>query len=100
MAIDKKKLSSTRDGFGWALVELGETNKNVVVLSADLTESVRAHWFKEKFPDRFISHGVAEQDMICAAAAWRFRARSRSPRRSEPSLQGGRGTKSGFPWRT
>ncbi len=59
---------STRDGFGIALLELGETNKNVVVLSADLTESVRAHWFKEKFPKRFVSHGVAEQDMIGAAA--------------------------------
>lgn len=64
----KVKTEATRDGFGKALVELGETNKNVVVLSADLTESVRAHWFKEKFPERFVSHGVAEQDMISAAA--------------------------------
>ena len=64
---EEKKIS-TRDGFGKALLELGETDKRVVVLSADLTESVRAHWFKEKFPERFISHGVAEQDMIGAAA--------------------------------
>ncbi|MFH1310038.1 MAG: transketolase family protein [Candidatus Omnitrophota bacterium] len=62
------KKEATRDGFGRALLALGETNKNVVVLSADLTESVRAHWFKEKYPDRFVSHGVAEQDMISAAA--------------------------------
>ncbi|MBL7072203.1 MAG: transketolase family protein [Candidatus Omnitrophica bacterium] len=59
---------ATRDGFGKALLDLGRTNKDVVVLSADLTESVRANWFKEKYPERFISHGVAEQDMICAAA--------------------------------
>jgi len=59
---------STRDGFGKALLALGEENKKVVVLSADLTESVRAHWFREKYPDRFVSHGVAEQDMISAAA--------------------------------
>jgi len=59
---------ATRDGFGKALLDLGRTNKNVVVLSADLTESVRANWFKEKYPERFISHGVAEQDMISAAA--------------------------------
>lgn len=65
---DKMRKESTRDGFGKALVALGETNKNVVVLSADLTESVRAHWFKEKYPERFISHGVAEQDMISTAA--------------------------------
>jgi len=63
-----KEKVSTRDGFGKALVELGETNENVVVLSADLTESVRAHWFQQQFPKRFISHGVAEQDMIGAAA--------------------------------
>lgn len=59
---------ATRDGFGKALLDIGEENRNVVVLSADLTESVRAHWFKEKYPDRFVSHGVAEQDMISAAA--------------------------------
>ncbi len=68
MSDEKVKKESTRDGFGRALLELGESNKDVVVLSADLTESVRAHWFKEKYPDRFISHGVAEQDMISTAA--------------------------------
>jgi len=68
MAEDQKKPTATRDGFGKALVALGEQNRDVVVLSADLTESVRAHWFKEKYPDRFVSHGVAEQDMIGAAA--------------------------------
>lgn len=62
------KKEATRDGFGKALLDLGESNKNVVVLSADLTESVRAHWFRDKYPDRFVSHGVAEQDMMGAAA--------------------------------
>ncbi len=64
------KREATRDGFGKALLELGAENPDVVVLSADLTESVRAHWFKEKYPARFISHGVAEQDMISAAAGF------------------------------
>ncbi|MCK4852309.1 MAG: transketolase family protein [Candidatus Omnitrophica bacterium] len=68
MSEEKRKKEATRDGFGRALLELGESNENVVVLSADLTESVRAHWFRAKYPDRFISHGVAEQDMIGAAA--------------------------------
>jgi transketolase len=68
MSADKAKKMSTRDGFGKALVEMGAVNEKVVVLSADLTESVRAHWFREKFPERFVSHGVAEQDMIGAAA--------------------------------
>ncbi|MBU4376504.1 MAG: transketolase family protein [Candidatus Omnitrophica bacterium] len=64
------KLDSTRNGFGKGLVELGKANKNIVVLSADLTDSVRAHWFKKEFPDRFFSFGVAEQNMISAAAGF------------------------------
>jgi len=46
----KAKKEATRDGFGRALVELGSTNDKVVVLSADLTESTRANWFRDKYP--------------------------------------------------
>lgn len=60
----------TRDGFGRGLLELGQKNKDVVVLCADLTDSTRAAWFKEKFPDRFFGFGVAEQDMFGAAAGF------------------------------
>jgi transketolase len=60
--------SPTRDGFGRALLELGRTDKRVVALSADLTDSTRAGWFKKEFPERFFSCGVAEQDMIGIAA--------------------------------
>ncbi|MEK7634334.1 MAG: transketolase family protein [Patescibacteria group bacterium] len=58
----------TRDGYGQGLVIAGEDNKNVVVLCADLTESTRSHWFKEKFPERFFEMGVAEQNMATVAA--------------------------------
>ncbi len=58
----------TRDGYGKGLVVAGEQNKNVVVLCADLTESTRSHWFKEKFPERFFEIGVAEQNMAAMAA--------------------------------
>ena len=57
-----------RDGYGDALVELGEKNPNVVVLTADLAESTRVHKFAEKFPERFIECGVAEQNMAGIAA--------------------------------
>lgn len=67
---DDVKLDMTRNGFGKALVELGKTNKNVVTLCADLTDSTRAGWFKKEFPDRFFSFGVAEQDMISTAAGF------------------------------
>lgn len=63
--MDKKP---TRDGFGEGIIELGEKMKNIVVLSADLTESTRAGWFKKRFPERFFSMGVSEQDMISTAA--------------------------------
>lgn len=58
----------TRDGFGYGILELGEHNKDVVVLCADLTDSTRAGWFKKRFPERFIGFGVAEQDMFGTAA--------------------------------
>ncbi|HHE76891.1 MAG TPA: transketolase family protein, partial [Candidatus Parcubacteria bacterium] len=54
---------STRDGYGQALLELGK-NKNIVALSADLTESTRAIYFQKKYPERFFQCGVAEQNMI------------------------------------
>src|SRR3989338_1115875 len=58
----------TRDGYGLGLVWLGENNPNVVVLTGDLSESTRSSWFAEKFPDRFIEVGVAEQNMMGLAA--------------------------------
>jgi len=58
----------TRNGFGEGLVEAGKKDKNVVVLCADLTDSTRAIYFKEKFPDRFIECGIAEQNMMSVAA--------------------------------
>ena len=66
----KYKMVPTRDGFGEGVVELGRKNKDIVVLSADLTDSTRANWFKKEFPDHFFGLGVAEQDMIGTAAGF------------------------------
>ena len=62
------KMLATRDGFGQGLAELGETDKNVVVLCADVDESVRADVFRDKYPERFFEVGVAEQNMVGMAA--------------------------------
>ena len=59
---------ATRDGYGDGLVELGEKDPNVVVLTGDLSASTRAKKFQDKFPDRFIECGVAEQNMMGIAA--------------------------------
>jgi len=63
-------MESTRDGFGEGIVKIGRSYPQVVVLSADLTSSTRAGWFKERYPNRFFCFGVAEQDMMCAAAGF------------------------------
>ncbi|MBI2130453.1 transketolase family protein [Candidatus Woesearchaeota archaeon] len=59
---------ATRDAYGEALVELGKKNKDIVVLDADLSDSTRSEKFQKVFPDRFFSMGIAEQNMIGAAA--------------------------------
>ncbi len=58
---------STRAAYGEALLELGEKNKNIVVLDADLANATKTDMFKAKFPERFFDFGIAESNMICAA---------------------------------
>jgi transketolase len=58
----------TRAGFGTGLLALGESNPNVVAMSADLTESTHTHLFAEKFPERFFEIGIGEQNMAAIAA--------------------------------
>ena len=63
---------ATRDGYGKALLELGKINKNVVALDADLSDSTRSEYFAKRFPERFFSMGIAEQNMIGTAAGLAF----------------------------
>ena len=60
--------SATRDAYGKALVELGKTDKNLVVLDADLAEATKTVMFKKAYPDRFFDCGIAEADMMGIAA--------------------------------
>ncbi len=62
------EMKATRDGYGDGLMILGAEDPNVVVLSADLTESTRAQKFAEKYPERFVEMGVAEQNLAGVAA--------------------------------
>ena len=57
-----------RTGMGEGLVELGSKHDDIVVLTADLAESVRVREFADKYPERFFDTGVAEQNMIGVAA--------------------------------
>lgn len=57
-----------RKGFGEGLLEMGEKNTNIVALCADLTESTQMHLFKNKFTERFVEIGVAEQNLASVAS--------------------------------
>lgn len=60
--------AATRDGYGDALVKLGESNKDIVALDGDLLDSTRSIKFAKAFPDRFFNMGISEADMVCTAA--------------------------------
>lgn len=59
---------ATRQAYGEALQKLAETNKNVVVLDADLSKSTKTAEFKKVAPEKFVNVGIAEQDLMGVAA--------------------------------
>jgi transketolase len=58
----------TRKGFGKGLLKAGELDDQVVALCADLTESTQINLFAEKFPERFVEVGIAEQNLVTVAS--------------------------------
>jgi len=57
-----------RSAYGKALIELGQQNKNIVVLGADTTDSLKTSGFGKQFPDRFFNVGIAEANLVSVAA--------------------------------
>lgn len=68
--MDKKLGQATRDAYGKALVEIGRTHPNVVVLDADLSKSTKTEAFGKEFPSRFFNCGIAEANMTGIAAGF------------------------------
>ena len=66
--MDCENLKATRQSYGEKLAELGEKNKDIIVLDADLSAATKTSIFAKKFPERFFDMGIAEQDMIATAA--------------------------------
>jgi len=66
--INNPEMVPLRDGFGSGVFEAGEKDERVVVLCADLKESTRCDKFADKFSDRFLEMGVAEQNMALVAS--------------------------------
>jgi len=65
-----QSLTATREAYGDALVALGKTNPNVVVLDAEVSNSTFSEKFKPCFPDRFFEMFIAEQNMVSAASGF------------------------------
>lgn len=63
----KKRLFSVTEAFTQSLILHAEKNKNFVVLDADLSDDLNLKKFSNRFPNRFIQNGIAEQDMISMA---------------------------------
>lgn len=59
---------ATRDAYGKTLAELAQTDKNLVVLDADLAKSTKTADFAKVCPERFVDVGIAEQNMVAVAA--------------------------------
>ncbi len=62
------RVAAMRDAYGDALLELGAENKDVVVVGADTTSSLKSGVFATKFPERFFNVGIAEQNLVSIAA--------------------------------
>ncbi len=65
-----EKLAAMRDAYGDALIELGAVDRNVVVLGADTTGSLKSGVFASKFPERMFNLGIAEQNLVSVAAGF------------------------------
>ena len=59
---------STREAFGLALAQLGETHSDIVVVDGDVHNSTRTDFFEKKFPARFFNVGIAESNLVGVAA--------------------------------
>lgn len=64
------KSKSLRIAYGEALEKAGHANDKIVVLDADLAHATMTNIFAESFPDRFFNFGIAETNMVCAAAGF------------------------------
>ena len=62
------KKIATRDSYGNALKELGAEHPDLVVLDADLAGATKTGTFQKAYPERHFDFGIAEANMICAAA--------------------------------
>lgn len=66
----KEEKKATRQSYGEILESLGEENRDIVVLDADLAQATKTSIFAKKFPERFFDMGIAEQNLMGTAAGF------------------------------
>lgn len=67
-SVREKSMQSIREAFGQSLVDLGDSNEDVVLVSCDLKVATKADYFFQKFPSRSFEVGIAEANAIGIAA--------------------------------
>jgi len=63
------KLKSFSEIFGEELVKLGEKDERIFVITAAMPDGTKTSYFRDKFPERFLDVGIAEQCAVTAGAA-------------------------------
>lgn len=66
--MEKGKLIATRDGFGDEIVLLGQENKNIYVIDADIGKSCKTGKFSKALPEQYLNVGIAEQNAAGVSA--------------------------------
>lgn len=66
--MEELKKIATRESYGHALVALGAAHEDVVVMDADVAGATKTSMFRDVYPDRFFDSGIAEANMVAAAA--------------------------------
>jgi transketolase len=65
---NEQKNADMRGAYGDTLVELGASNRNIVCVGADTTDSLKIKKFGDYYPDRFFNVGIAEANLVSVAA--------------------------------
>lgn len=68
MPFDAAKLHDCRDAFTATLEALGAENNDIVAVCNDSVGSSKLGGFRDKFPERLVNVGIAEQNMVGVGA--------------------------------
>ena len=74
--VEKFSQLGSRGAFGAAMMELGAEDPNLFVITADLGDATRVSQFGRAYPDQYLNIGIAEQNLVGAAAGMALAGRT------------------------